>query len=62
MVSELEEDIERVDQPYTVEVRVADGEVLAPTTLHTLVLRDSLTDLEGNPLLAEVRVEFTTQP
>ncbi|WP_217917893.1 hypothetical protein [Myxococcus sp. AM009] len=38
------------------------GEVRSPATLHTLVLRDSLSDLEGTPLPAELRVEVTTHP
>ncbi|WP_223753780.1 Ig-like domain-containing protein [Myxococcus sp. RHSTA-1-4] len=59
-VPELEEDVERGDVPYTVEATAAEGSALQPGTSYTLVLRDSLLDLEGNPLTAEVRVAFRT--
>ncbi|NTX07888.1 Ig-like domain-containing protein [Myxococcus sp. CA051A] len=61
-VPELEQDVERGDVEYTVEARVAEGSTLSPNTQYTLVLRDVLTDYEGNPLATEVRVVFRTAP
>lgn len=59
-VSDVDADVERGDRPYTVEATAAEGSTLQPGTAYTLVLRDSLTDLEGNPLTGEVRVAFRT--
>jgi hypothetical protein len=59
-VSDVDADVERGDRPYTVEATAAAGSPLQPATAYTLVLRDSLTDLEGNPLTGEVRVAFRT--
>lgn len=59
-VPDVEVDVERGDVPYTVEATAAEGSPLQPGTGYTLVLRDSLTDLEGNPLDSEVRVAFRT--
>jgi hypothetical protein len=60
-ISDLERDIERGDDPYTVRVSAASGSFDANTS-YTLVLRTSLTDYEGNALREEVRVPFRTGP
>jgi hypothetical protein len=57
--SDIEQDIERGDIPYTVTVSAASGAFSANTT-YTLVLRTVLTDYEGNALPEEVRVLFRT--
>lgn len=59
--SGVDEDIEIGDIPYTVTVSASTG-TFAPNTPYTLVLRESLTDYEGNPLPEEVRVSFRTGP
>jgi Bacterial Ig-like domain len=59
--SDVGEDVERGDVPYTVTVGTEAG-AFAPGTAYTLVLRTSLTDQEGNPLAQEVRVPFRTVP
>jgi len=61
-VPETDEAVERGDVPYTVDVVPAEGTVLSPGSQYTLVLRDALTDTEGNPLATEVRVLFSTAP
>ncbi|XXF80920.1 Ig-like domain-containing protein [Myxococcaceae bacterium GXIMD 01537] len=53
--------VERGDEPYTVTARAESG-ALDPGTAYTLVLRTSLTDTQGNGLVDEVRVPFTTGP
>ena len=60
-VSGVAGDIERGDVPYTVTVSAEAGP-FERGTAYTLVLRTSLTDLEGNPLPQEVRVPFRTAP
>ncbi|MBN1203465.1 MAG: Ig-like domain-containing protein [Myxococcaceae bacterium] len=57
--AEGEEDIERGDLPYTVQVNAAAGAFTANTS-YTLVLRTILTDYEGNALTEEVRIPFRT--
>ncbi|WP_199243204.1 Ig-like domain-containing protein [Vitiosangium sp. GDMCC 1.1324] len=59
--SDVDDNVERGDVPYTVTVSTEPG-VLKPGTAYTLVLRNSLTDFEGNPLRQEVRVPFRTEP
>jgi hypothetical protein len=59
--TEPDEDVERGDIPYTVMVNAESGTFTA-NSLFTLVLRTSLTDYEGNPLVEEVRVPFRTGP
>ncbi|MCP3103439.1 Ig-like domain-containing protein [Myxococcus sp. K15C18031901] len=59
-VPEVDEHVERGDVPYTVEAVPAEGSAFLPNSQYTLVLRDALTDYEGNPLAAEVRVVFRT--
>ncbi|HYO66172.1 MAG TPA: Ig-like domain-containing protein [Archangium sp.] len=59
--SDVGENIERGDVPYTVTVGAETGAFM-PGTAYTLVLRTSLTDQEGNPLGQEVRVPFRTSP
>lgn len=61
-VPELDQNVGRGDVEYTVEALVAEGSTLSPNTQYTLVLRDVLTDFEGNPLATEVRVVFRTAP
>jgi len=61
-IPELEQNVGRGDIEYTVEATVAEGSTLSPNTQYTLVLRDVLTDFEGNPLATEVRVVFRTAP
>jgi hypothetical protein len=59
--TEVDENIERGDSPYTVMVNAASGAFTANSS-YTLVLRTILTDYEGNALLEEVRVPFRTAP
>ncbi|QSQ15157.1 Ig-like domain-containing protein [Myxococcus landrumensis] len=59
-VPELDANVERGDVPYIVEAVASEGSPLLPDTQYTLVLRDVLTDFEGNPLGSEVRVVFRT--
>jgi hypothetical protein len=58
---DFERDIERGDVPYTVMVSAASGAFGANTT-YTLVLRDLLTDYEGNPLTEFSPIQFRTGP
>jgi hypothetical protein len=57
----IDENVERGDSPYTVMVNAESGSFTA-NSLFTLVLRTSLTDYEGNELIEEVRVPFSTGP
>jgi hypothetical protein len=59
--SDGDEDVERGDIPYTIMVNAEAGPFTANST-YTLVLRTSLTDYEGNALVEEVRVPFSTGP
>jgi hypothetical protein len=56
---DFDQDVERGDIPYTVMVNAASGSFTANTT-YTLVLRELLTDYEGNPLPTEERFLFRT--
>lgn len=60
-VSDLDENVERGDVPFTVTVSAEEG-AFKRGTAYTLVLRTSLTDYEGNALRQEVRVPFRTAP
>ncbi len=60
-ISETEQDIERGDIPFTVQVSLASGP-FEPSTEYTLVLRTSLTDYEGNALAEQKRVLFRSGP
>ncbi len=60
-VSDGDENLERGDVPYTVSVSAEAG-AFNRGTAYMLVLRSSLTDYEGNPLVQEVRVPFRTAP